>query len=82
MVDPSPPRPPWPVTEALGTRAIPYELSAILTACFCTVCEDGAALSSDKRSGRGIHSFLAQLALGVDLIPGLDQVTLVGSTWK
>ena len=31
-----------------------------------------------KRSGWGIHSFLAQLASGVDLFPGLEQVTLVG----
>ena len=25
-----------------------------------------------------IHSFLAQLALGEDLVPGLEQVTMVG----
>ena len=32
----------------------------------------------DKRSGRGIHPFLVQLASGVESIPGLEQVTLVG----
>ena len=66
------------MVEALGTGEIPAELSAILAACFRMVRKYGAALSSEKRLGRGIHSFLAQMALGVDLIPILDQVTFVG----
>ena len=37
----------------------------------------GRPLYSKKRSGRGIHSFLAHLALGVDLITGLKGVNLV-----
>ena len=66
-----PPRPPRLVEEALGTGVILCELSAILTGRFRTVCKDGAALPLDKRSGRGIQSFLAHIPLGVDHIPGL-----------
>ena len=73
-----PPQPPRWVAEALGTGAIPGKLSAILSGRFRTVCEDGTALPLDKRSVRGLHSFLAQLALGVDHIPGLDRVNLLG----
>ena len=62
--------------EALGTGAIPAELSMILTARFQTVREDGAALSLEKRSIQGIHSFLTQIASTVDLIPGLERVNL------
>ena len=80
MVNPAPPRPPLSVTEALGTKVILSELSAIIVDHLRTVHKDGAALSSEKRSGRGNHSFLAQLASGGDLIPGLEQVILVGST--
>ena len=50
------------VVEALGTRKITSELSAILTAPFWAVCKDGAALSSEKCSGQGINFFLDQLA--------------------
>ena len=75
---PTPLRLPRSVVEALGTGEIPAELSAILVAAFRTVHKDGAARSSEKRLGRGIHSFLAQLALVVDPIHGLEQVTLVG----
>ena len=77
MVNSNPLRPPWLVAEALGTGAIPAEISAIFAARFRTICEDGAALSSKKCSGWGIHSFLTQLAYKVDLIPGLEQMTLV-----
>ena len=69
---PGPLRPPRLVVEALGTGETPDELFAILAARFRTVREDGAVLSSEKRLGQGIHSFLAQIASGVDLIPGLD----------
>ena len=65
------------MAEDLGTRAILSKLSTILTIRFRTISEDGADLPSDKRLGQGIHSFLAQLALVVDNIPGLDRVTLV-----
>ena len=78
MVNLGPLRPPRLVSEALGIGAIPVELSAILADRFQTVCEDRVALPSDKLSGRGVYSFLVQIVLGVDHIPGLDWVTLVG----
>ena len=77
MVYPVPPRMSRLVVEGLGTKAILDELSAILADRLRMVFEDGVALPSDKRSGREIHSFLAQLESGEDLIPGLDRVTLV-----
>ena len=52
------------MVEDLGTGVIPGELYAILVARF--------------RSGRGIHSFLVQLALGVDHIPVPERLNLVG----
>ena len=77
MVDPALPRPPRLVAEALGTGEISADLAAILAAHYQTVYEDGTALTPEKRSGQGIHSFLEQLALGVDPVPGLEQVTVV-----
>ena len=77
MFDPAPPRPPRLVAEALRTRGIRSELSTIPMARFRTVRKDGAELSSDNHSSRGVHSFLAQLVLGVDLIPRLERVTVV-----
>ena len=63
--------------EDLGTRVVPAELYTILADRFRTVRKDGVDLSSEKHSGRGIHSFLMQIALRVDLIPGLERVALV-----
>ena len=67
------------VLEALGTGEIPVNLSEILVAHFRTFSEDRAALLLEKRSGRGIHSFLDQLASGVDPVPGLERLTFVGA---
>ena len=78
MFDPPPLRPPQSVAEALGTGEIPDKLSAILTTHSQTVREDGTDLMPKKRLGRRIHSFLAQLASGVDPLPGLERVTVVG----
>ena len=78
MVDPPPPRPPWLVAEDMGNILILAELAMILADHFHTVRKEGASLSEEKRSGRGIHFFLSQMALGVDLVPGLEKVTLVG----
>ena len=61
----------------LGTGVIPAELSANLAAHFRMLRKDGAALSSEKRSGWGVQSILAQLVLVLDLIPGLERVALV-----
>ena len=77
MVDPGPPRPPRLVAKALGTGAIPAKLSAILADRFRTVREDGESLSLEKRLVRGVHSFLAQLKSVVEIVPRLEQVTLV-----
>ena len=82
MVDPDPPYMTQLVAEALGTVAIPGKISVILAGRFRTVCEGGTALTPDKRSGWGIQSFLAQLASGVDHIPGLDWVYLIGVDHK
>ena len=78
MVDLVPSRPPQSVAEDLGTGHIPGKISTILAGRFRTIFEDGSALPSDKRSGRGIHSFLAQLAWRVDHVPGLERLILVG----
>ena len=34
-------------------------------------------MSTYKRYGHGLHSFLSHLASGVDPVPGFDQVTLL-----
>ena len=71
MVDPGTPRQPRSVAEALGTGSNPAELAAILAAHSQTVCKDGTDRMPEERSGWVIHSFLTQLVLGVDLVPGL-----------
>ena len=78
MVNQDPLRTRWLVVEVVETGAIHSELSTILVGRFLTVHEDGAALPPDKRSSRGIHSFLAQLASGVYHIPSLEQMSLIG----
>ena len=63
------PPPPW------------WRLGWLLTALIwprITLRSYGAALTSEKCSVRVIHSFLAHILLGVDLIPGLERVILVG----
>ena len=66
------------MVEALGAGVIPAEFAEVLVAHFRTVCKDRAALLAEKLSGRGIHSFMAQLGSEEDPVPGLEQVTLVG----
>ena len=78
MVNPPPLRPPCLVAEDPGTGEIPADLVAILAAHYRTVREDGTARIPEERSGRVIHSFLAQLVSGVNLFPGLERVTMVG----
>ena len=77
MVNPPTPRPPRLLAEAMGTGVIPAEIAAILADNSRSVRKDGVALLAEKRSIRGIHSFLAQLESGVDPVPGLERVTLV-----
>ena len=78
MVDPVPPRPPRLVAKALGTREIPAELVAILATYSQTVCEDRKSRTPEERSDQVIHSLLAQLASGMDLIPVLERVKMAG----
>ena len=78
MVDQGPPWSLRSVSGDLGTGAILAKLAAILAAHSRTVCKDGTTCTPEERSGRVIHSFLPQLAMGVDLIPGLERVTVVG----
>ena len=76
MVNPKPPRPPRSVREVLRTGRIPDDLVKTLLERFRVKREDGGYLSKEKYSGRGVHSFLAQLASRVDPVPGFEQVAL------
>ena len=78
MVDPGLPRSPRSVAGVLGTRSIRAKLAAILVENSRTVRKDGTARTPEDHTGRGLHAFLSHLALGEVLVPGLEQVTLVG----
>ena len=79
MIVLDPPRPPRLVGEVLGTVRLPDNLTEILENRFRTVCEDvGGGMSTEKRVGRGLQSFLAHLAPGVDLVPILERLFLLG----
>ena len=65
------------MAEALRTGAILAELAAILADHSQTLFKDRADLTPEKRSGRWIHSFLAQLESGLNAVPGLEWVTVV-----
>ena len=41
----------------------------------------GGGLSSELRSGRGLHFFLRQLAYGVDPSLGMERLALLGVDW-
>ena len=77
MVDPGLLRTPLLVMEALGTGAIPADLAAILASNSRTVQMDGTAHTPKECLVRGLHSFLANLALGEVPVPGLERVTSV-----
>ena len=77
MVNQGPPQTPHSVAEALGTGAIPADLAAILAAHSRTVREDGTARTLEERLVQVIHSFMAQLVSGVDLVPRLERVKMV-----
>ena len=74
MVVPDPPHPPQFVGEVLGNGRLPNALTKIIASRFRMVHEDGVALSTENRAVRGLHSFLANLASGVDLVPGLERL--------
>ena len=77
MVDPNPPRPPWSVGEMLRTGRFPNNLFEAVSARFRDTKEDVGLLLTEKRSGRGVHYFLAHLASRMDPVPGFDQVALL-----
>ena len=77
MVDLDPPPPPRSVGEVLGTGRLPDNIVAELLAWFQGTKEDGGTLYLEKRSVRGVNSFLAHLASGVDPVPGFDRVGLL-----
>ena len=39
--------------------------------------EDGGSISTEKQSGRGVYSFLAHFASGVDPVPGFKLVAIL-----
>ena len=78
-VVPDPPQPHWLPGEALVNGWLPDVMTEIPASCFLMAHEDwGGGLPTEKRSGRGLHSFLAHLASGVDPVPGLERICLLG----
>ena len=61
-----------------GPAGSPKTFPRYLRAVFQTVCEEGGALSTEKRSRRGLHSFLEHIELGVDPVPGMERIFLLG----
>ena len=77
MFDPDPYRPPQLVGEVLSTGRLPENIVEALSLRFRIVQEDEIPLSTEKRSGRGIHSLLSHLASGVDLVLGFEWLALL-----
>ena len=55
MVDPDPPQPPWLVGEVIGTGHLPDKILEALSGRVRTVREEGGPLSTEKRTGQGLH---------------------------
>ena len=77
MVEPDPPRPPQLVGEVLRTGRIPDNIVEALLARSWITREDGGLLSMEKRSGRGVHYFLAHLDSRVDPVTCFKWVVLL-----
>ena len=77
MVDPNPPRPPRLVGGLLRNGQLPNNRVEALLGRFQVTREDGGSLPMEKRSGRGLHSFLYHLTSGVDPVPGFEWVALL-----
>ena len=78
MVYPNPHRPNQFVGGVLGTVPFPENLVEALTGQFLAVWEEGGALSMKRRTVWGVHSLLGHLTSGVDPVPGLERLTLLG----
>ena len=76
MVSHDPPPPLWSVGEVLGIGRLSDDLVAELSAGFQFTKEYGGTLSTEKRSGRGVHSFLFHLASGVATVSGFKRVII------
>ena len=77
MFNLNPPPLPRLVGEVLGTGQLPDNLVAALLARFRVTKEDGGPLSPEKRYGRGVYSFLAHVASGVDPVPNFERVGIL-----
>ena len=78
MSAPDPPRPPRLVGGVLRTGQLPYDIIGDLSDRFRVTREEEGALSSEIRSGRGIHVFPGKLASGVDPALGMDCLAILG----
>ena len=61
----------------LGTSSLPGNLVKALSERFRDMREEVVSLLTEKRSGRGVHSFLAHIASGVDMVPGFEGVAIL-----
>ena len=77
MVDLEPPPPPRLVGEVPGTGRLLDNLVAELSNRFQVMKENGGPLSPEKRSNRGVYSFLSHLASRVYPVPGFEWVVLL-----
>ena len=78
MVNPWPPPPPRSVAKALETEATQDKLAVILAVLSQTVRKDETDRTPEECSGQVIQSFLVQISSGVEPVPGLERVTVVG----
>ena len=77
MVDPAPHRPLRSVGEVLGTGRLPRDFVEALSVRFRITREEAGPLSTEEKSIRGVHSFLAHFTSRVDLVPGFERVALM-----
>ena len=77
MVNHEPPLPTRLVGEVLRTGRMPNHIVAALSDWFRVTKEDSVTLSVEKRYIRGVYSFLAHLASGVEPVPRFERVVLI-----
>ena len=62
----------------LGTGRNPDDLVGALLDRFQATWEDDGGLSLELRTWRGLHAFLRHITSGVDPVPGMERLTLLG----
>ena len=77
MVDPNPPRMIPSVGEVLRTVRLPDELVEALLGRFQTIQEEGGQPTTERRTGRSLHSFLSHLASWFEPVLGLERLSLL-----